>query len=96
AMCVAGLDGVKNKMMPPEPVEADIYHMSAGERKKKKIGSLPSTLAEALTELENDRVLQDTLGKHVYENFVKIKWDEWDEFRMQVSEWELDKYLKHV
>jgi glutamine synthetase len=95
-MCIAGLDGIKNKMLPPEPVEADIYHMSKTERKEKKIGSLPSTLAEALFELEKDKVLQDSLGKHVYENFIKIKWDEWDEFRMQVTGWELEKYLKHV
>ncbi len=96
AMCAAGLDGIKNKIMPPEPVEADIYHMSAEERRKKRIGSLPSTLAEALTEFDSDVVLQDALGKHVYENFMKIKWDEWNEFRMQVTEWELKKYLKHV
>ncbi len=96
AMCMAGLDGIKKKIMPPEQVEADIYHMTAAERKKKKIASLPSTLSEALTELEKDKVIQDALGKHVYENFMKIKWDEWDEFRMQVTEWELEKFLKHV
>ncbi len=96
AMCAAGLDGIKNKMTPPEPVEADIYHMSAAERETKRIGSLPSTLAEALNELEKDKVLQECLGKHVYENFMKVKRDEWDEFRMQVTNWEIDKYLKHA
>ncbi len=95
AMCAAGLDGIKKKTMPPEPVEADIYEMSKEERARKGIGSLPSTLAEALDELEKDKVLQECLGKHVYENFMKIKRDEWDEFRIQVTDWELEKYLKH-
>ena len=93
-MCAAGLDGIKNKTMPPEPVEEDIYHMTNTERKNRGLDSLPETLANALLELENDEVLQTALGKHVYENFIHIKRREWDEFRIQVTPWELDKYLK--
>jgi glutamine synthetase len=93
-MCAAGLDGIKNKTMPPEPVEEDIYHMTNTERKNRGLDSLPETLANALFELENDEVLQKALGKHVYENFMHIKRNEWDEFRIQVTPWELDKYLK--
>ncbi|MEX2721080.1 MAG: type I glutamate--ammonia ligase [Candidatus Wukongarchaeota archaeon] len=94
-MCNAGLDGIEKKILPPEPVEADIYEMTAKEREELYIGSLPSTLAEALCETEKDDVLKKTLGNHVYENFIKVKRDEWDQFRLQVTPWELEKYLKH-
>ncbi len=93
-MCAAGLDGIKHKIMPPDPIEENIYHMSPNERQNKGIDSLPETLAEALKELESDKVLQDALGKHVYENFMHIKKAEWDEFRTQVTQWEIEKYLK--
>lgn len=93
-MCAAGLDGVKNKIMPPEPIEQNIYHMSESERQSKGIDSLPETLSDALKELEKDKVLQEALGKHVYKNFMHIKRAEWDEFRIQVTPWEIEKYLK--
>jgi len=93
-MCAAGLDGIKNKVTPLEPIEEDIYHMSDGERNKRGINSLPENLSEALDELESDKVLQWALGKHVYENFMLIKRKEWDEHRIQVTQWEIDKYLK--
>ncbi len=95
-MCAAGLDGIKHKIMPPEPVEADIYGMSESQRKKRKISSLPGTLAEALDELEKDDVLKGALGQHVYENFMKIKRDEWHTFRTQVTDWEVETYLRHI
>jgi len=93
-MCAAGLDGIKNKVMPPDPIEEDIYHMSPSERQSKGISSLPETLSDALKELEADKVLQDALGKHVYENFMHIKRAEWDEFRIHVTQLEIEKYLK--
>lgn len=95
-MCNAGLDGIKKKIMPPEPVEADIFHMSAKEKVELGIRSLPGTLAEALDELENDKVLQEALGEHLYENFITLKRKEWDEFRVQVTDWEIEKYLRHA
>ncbi len=96
SMCEAGLDGIKKKIDPPEPVEADIYEMSAEEREKHGIDSLPSTLADALDHLDNDKVLQETLGDHVYKNFMKIKRDEWDNFRINVTDWEIERYLRAI
>jgi glutamine synthetase len=95
-MCAAGLDGIKKKIMPPDPIEADIFEMTPDEKAGHGIGSLPGTLIDALKELENDKVLQDALGEHVYENFMKIKKKEWDEFRISVSGWEVEKYLKYI
>jgi glutamine synthetase len=93
-MCIAGLDGIKRKIEPPEPIEEDIFEMSAKEKAEHGIDSLPGTLIDALNELEKDKVLQDALGNHVYENFMKVKQQEWDEFRMSVSGWEVERYLK--
>ncbi|MDI6655185.1 MAG: type I glutamate--ammonia ligase [Candidatus Hydrothermarchaeota archaeon] len=94
-MCAAGLDGIEKKILPPEPIEADIYEMNAKEREEKGIDSLPSTLIDALNELRKDEVLKEALGRHVYENFMKVKLNEWDEFRIHVTEWEIKKYMKY-
>ena len=93
-MCAAGLDGIKNKTMPPEPIEENIFAMSAGEKKKRGIFALPENLSIALDELESDKVVQKALGSHVFENLMLIKRNEWDDYRIQVSEWEIEKYLK--
>lgn len=93
-MYAAGMDGIKKKIMPPETVEENIFEMSEEDRKKREIGSLPETLSEALDELENDDVLKKMLGDHIYENFIDMKRKEWDEFKIQVTGWEINKYLK--
>jgi glutamine synthetase len=61
---------------------------------KYSVGTLPGTLREALDELEKDKVVQDALGSHVYEWFTEAKRAEWDEYRKQVSRWELERYLE--
>ncbi len=88
----ACVDGVKNKIKPPKQVEANIYALTPEERKKKKIDSLPGSLAEALYFLENSKVAKTALGPHVYNEFTETKHKEWDSFRTYVSQWELDKY----
>jgi glutamine synthetase len=93
-MLAAGLDGVDRKMSPPEPVEENLYHFDAAKLESRKIKQLPGTLREALDELRNDEVIADALGEHVFERFVEAKSEEWDEYRMQVSAWELDRYLE--
>ena len=95
-MCTAGLDGIKRKIMPPEPVEADIFSMSAKEKEELGISHLPGTLIDALEELEKDKVLQGALGTHLYENFITLKRKEWEEFCIQVTDWEIEKYLRHA
>jgi glutamine synthetase len=91
----AGLDGVDNKMTPPKPLNnVNIYHLTEAERKKMKIGSLPGSLAEALGELARDEVIKSALGATMYEAFVNAKTAEWDDFRMRVTDYEVERYLE--
>ena len=89
----AGLDGVKRKIEPPEPVEKDIYAMSEKQRTERGIEVLPGNLGEALSELSKDKYLQDALGHAFYEKFLQLKTREWRDFNLTVHEWERKKYL---
>ena len=90
----ACVDGVKNKIMPPKQVGANIYALTPEERKRKRINSLPGSLAEALALLEKSKVAKEALGDHIFKEFTETKHKEWDSFRIYVSQWELDKYLE--
>ncbi|WP_010530020.1 type I glutamate--ammonia ligase [Lentibacillus jeotgali] len=89
----AGLDGIENKLTPPEPVDQNIYEMDKAEREEHGIKSLPATLMDALEELDNDPVITEALGNHLYEHFVEAKQIEWDMFRTAVHPWEREQYL---
>jgi glutamine synthetase len=89
----AGLDGIERKLVPPDPVNKNIFTMSFRERRKYRIDELPRDLHEALNELEKDDVIRAALGEHIYERFVEAKREEWQEYIGQVSEWELKRYL---
>lgn len=88
------LDGIRNKIDPPAPVESNIYKLTSKERKRQKIDALPGSLAEALDNLDKSLVAQAALGEHIYKEFMSSKKKEWDAFRTYVSQWELDKYLE--
>jgi len=91
----AALDGIDNKWTPPAPLSnINVYHLDEAEREKMGISSLPGSLAEALGELEKDDVVRAALGKNVYEAFVRAKMAEWDEFRINVTDWEVERYLE--
>jgi len=92
-MIKAGIDGIKNKIDPGKPVSQNIYTMSKEEIKSLGIENLPSTLKEALLELDKDEVIKSALTTHILENYVDAKREEWESYRMQVHQWELDKYL---
>jgi glutamine synthetase len=92
-MLAAGLDGVKNKIMPPESTDVNIYHLSEKERKKMKIEMLPGSLAESQAFLMKDKVLCDALGDLIVENLARIAEAETDAYRLAVHPWELDRYL---
>ena len=94
AMLAAGLDGIERKLTPPEPIEENLYHFDAAKLESRKIRQLPGTLREALDELSRDEVIREALGDHIFERFVEAKGEEWDEYRMQVSAWEVDRYLE--
>ncbi len=93
AILEACLDGIRNKIDPPEVVEANIYKLSNRERRKQKITSLPGSLAEALDCMERSLVARAALGEHIFNEFLTSKQNEWDSFRTYVSQWEIDKYL---
>ncbi len=93
-MLAAGLDGIEKKLTPPDPVEENLYHFDAAKLESRKIRQLPGTLREALEELKADEVISNALGEHIFERFVEAKQEEWDEYRMQVSAWEVDRYLE--
>lgn len=93
AMLEAGLDGMKNKIDPGEPTEIDVFAKSMDELQAMGINTLPSSLWEAYHALEADDVVKSTLGDHIYTQFMDIKRKEWDNYRIQVFNYELDKYL---
>jgi glutamine synthetase len=95
SILAAALDGVDQKMVPPKPLNnINVYHLTEQERKKMKIGSLPGSLAEALNELAKDKVIQEAVGTTIYEAFTRAKWEEWDQFRISVTDWELERFLE--
>jgi glutamine synthetase len=89
----AGLDGIKNKLTPPAPVDRNIYVMSKEERIEEGIIDLPATLAQALDQLKSDEVIVAGLGEHIFEHFIEAKEIEWDMFRTVVHPWERDQYM---
>ncbi|MEK6572074.1 MAG: glutamine synthetase, partial [Bacteroidota bacterium] len=93
-MLAAGLDGIEKKMVPPPPVEENIYEFSEEEAAERKIGVLSRDLPEALDNLEKDPVIRSALGEFAYEKFRSLKMSEWDGYRLQVTSWEIDEYLE--
>ncbi|MGH2442046.1 MAG: type I glutamate--ammonia ligase [Chloroflexota bacterium] len=92
-MLAAGLDGIQRNLDLPEPIEENLYHFDAERLRQSGIAMLPGSLIEAIEALKNDEVIADALGEHVFERFVEAKREEWDDYRIQVSAWELERYL---
>ncbi|PLT28132.1 type I glutamate--ammonia ligase [Peribacillus deserti] len=89
----AGLDGIKNNLTPPAPVNRNIYVMDKEERLEEGIIDLPATLFAALEALKSDEVIKAALGEHLLEHFIEAKEIEWDMFRTQVHPWEREQYM---
>jgi len=95
AMLASALDGIDNHLEAPAPLNnVNVYHLTAEERTQMGISSLPGSLAEALHELDGDAVLKDALGPIMYEAFHRAKWAEVEEYRMRVTDWEVERYLE--
>ena len=92
-MLHAGLDGIEKGYKVPAPMEQNLYHLSDTERKKKGIQTLPDSLGHAISMTEESNLVRKTLGDHIFPRFVELKKKEWDEYRIQVPQHELDKYL---
>lgn len=94
AMLAAGLDGIENDLLLPEPVEENLYQVSEEDLGRRKVELLPATLGEAIGALQADRVVRDALGEHIATHLSEAQRREWDEFRKHVSEWERERYLE--
>lgn len=93
AVLRAGLDGIKRQLAVPESVDCNIFRMSAQERRERKIEELPGTLAEAVSCMEEDAFMKETLGEHLFEKYIALKKEEWNRYRSQVTDWEIREYL---
>ncbi len=91
-MLASGLDGIRRELPIPEATEEDVYLM-ANTKRGAKLNVLPGSLEEAIVEMERDTVVKEALGAHTFERFISAKRLEWDEYRLEVTPWELEKYL---
>lgn len=92
-MLNSGLDGIKNDLPVPDPINVDIFEMTADEKVEAGIASLPANLHEAIMELKANPIATESLGSHILEKYVEGKEKEWDAFRTAVTDWELKNYL---
>ncbi len=92
-MLAAGMAGMEEKLEPPDPVEENVYKMTAGEREKRGIRQLPGSLVEAVQLAEKSEMVRSALGDHVFNHFIENKKLEWDRYRIQITSYELEKYL---
>jgi glutamine synthetase len=93
-LIAAGLDGVERGLELGVPVEESLFEMDASRIAEMGIREMPGSLGEAIDELERDAVVRDALGEHVFGHFLEAKRAEWNDFRLHVSQWELDRYLE--
>ena len=97
AVCLkAGLDGIKNRIAPPEPVESNIFEMTPAEREKAGIRTLPGSLGEAIDALEKDKLIKGVLGEELAEKYIAAKKSEFSDYLTHVSQWEVDEYLYKI
>jgi len=89
----AGLEGIEQGYELPDPMETNLYHLTPDQREERGITALPETLGEAIDELAHSDLARKALGPHIFDRYVELKRKEWDEYRVQLSEWELKRYL---
>jgi len=92
-MLASGIDGLERKLLPPPPIQRNVYHLSIRERRHHRVRDLPGTLWEALEALQKDAVVRGALGDLIYGHFLHAKQAEWNAYRIAVHRWELDRYL---
>jgi glutamine synthetase len=92
-MLASGLEGIEKEYQLSEPIEKNLYHLSDEERKALGVDSLPDSLGNAIAITEKSEIVRRTLGEHIFTRFIELKKKEWEEYRVQVSEYEIKKYL---
>ena len=93
AQLAAGLDGIKKKIEPGDPLMKDVYELSPREMREYGVGELPTTLRDALDHLASDEVIQKVLGSHIFDAFMSLKIDEWNQYCLYITPWEYMKYF---
>ena len=93
AMLAAGMDGIENDIPLPEPVEENLYHFTDEDLKRRNIPTLPATLGEAVEETMADPVIVEALGSHVADRLAEAQLNDWNSYRLHVSDWERERYL---
>ena len=92
-MIHAGLDGIEKGYELEQPMDHNLFDLTHDERKRLGIQSLPGSLGEAITHAEDSEFLLRALGEHVHSRLIGLKRIEWDDYRTQVSPWEIERYL---
>jgi len=92
---MAGLDGIKKKLDPGDPVDEDVYELSSERRRALGIKELPTTLKEALEAMKSDEIVHKTLGSHIFDAFIDYKTNDWNQYCLYVTPWEIMKYLDY-
>lgn len=92
-MLAAGIDGIKRKKMPPASVEQNIFAMSDESLEDAGVKALPGSLKDAIDAMKADELVKETLGEHIFTNYVRAKEAEWKDYISAVTEWEIEKYL---
>jgi len=95
-MLEAGMDGMEKGMKPPEPVEENLYDFDDDRLKKFYVSTLPRDLHEAKEEMKGSQMVQKALGAHVFEKLCQAQRQEWNEYKLQVSPWEVETYLPRI
>jgi glutamine synthetase len=93
ALLHAGLEGIEKGYELPPPMEQNLYHLTAEQRRERGIVALPETLGEAIDELSTSELARRALGQHIFDRYVEIKRKEWDDYRVQLTQWEMERYL---
>jgi glutamine synthetase len=89
----AGLEGIRENLAPPAPIDGNIYAMTSAERKKRHVENLPGDLHEAIEEMKKDKLIRSVLGEHIFSKYIEAKELEWSEYKTNVTQWEIDSYL---
>ena len=92
-LLLAGLEGIKDNLEPPKCIDKNIFDLSREERKRENIENLPESLHEAIAYMQKSDLVKEALGKNTFEYYIKAKEVEWDNYRTQVHQWEINSYL---
>jgi glutamine synthetase len=92
----SGLDAIENNLPLIEPINENLFELTADQREALGVKNLPDNLKEAIELLKEDKLMKETLGDHIFNKFVELKNKEWEEFKKTVTEWEIKKYINII